>query len=188
MSINSSLISKSKMQRGVGLVEVLIALLVFSIGMLGIASLQVVSRKSSFEAQQRQEAVLLANEIVARMKASGQSLTEINTNYTFNTGTTHPMPTPPCNTVASNCDAAQIAALDKHIWKKSVEAKALGATSQGLLKAKGCVETVVGEKVIKVVVVWESMTAMGTQVTADIPVDCQLTGNKQRHVIVRTFI
>lgn len=186
MSINSRLINMRNNQRGIGLVEVLVALLVFSVGMLGVASLQVLARKSSFEAQQRQEAVLLANEMVARMKASGQSLTEIGTSYgSFNTGAVTE-PTEKCNLVTSNCVAADIAALDKYIWQQSIEATAITTTGQGLLKAKGCV--VVESAVVKVVVVWESMSAMGTRETAHIPVDCRLADNKQRHVIIRTFL
>ncbi len=181
-------------QQGVGLVEVLIALLVFSIGMLGVASLQVLSTKSSFEAQQRQEAVLLANEIVARMKSSGLTFEQarLNANYgDFNTDdVSDSEPDPVCNANASVCTESQLAAWDKYIWKRSVKAAAIdNMEKQGLLNAVGCVAfSAIADKTISVVITWDSMTSMGTKVTADIPADCQLDSNTQRHIIVRTFI
>lgn len=182
----------NRLQKGVGLVEVLVALLVFSVGMLGVASLQVLSRKSSFEAQQRQEAVLLANEMVARMKSSGLSFAQIkeSANYGDITITAKlPEPTPPCNTIAANCNAAEIADWDTYAWSKSIAAAAVSKVNgkgQGLLNAKGCVTYVPADFVINVVVAWDSMTDMGVSA---MPPGCTTGGgNKQRHVIIRTTI
>lgn len=181
-------------QAGVGLVEVLVALLVFSIGMLGVASLQVLSTKSSFEAQQRQEAVLLANEMVARMKSSGLTFLEAKdaANYSdFNTtAISDDAPVKVCNTAGSACTSADLAAWDKYIWKRSVKAAAIdNMDNQGLLNAVGCVEfSADADKTIRVVVSWDSMTSMGTKITSDIPAGCRLGTNTQRHVIIRTFI
>lgn len=57
----------SRPQRGASLLEVLIALLIFSFGVLGIVGLQANMNIRSTEAQQRAEAAVLADEIIGRM-------------------------------------------------------------------------------------------------------------------------
>ena len=57
----------SRSQRGASLLEVLIALLIFSFGVLGIVGLQASMNIRSTEARQRAEAALLADEIIGRM-------------------------------------------------------------------------------------------------------------------------
>ncbi len=52
---------------GASLLEVLIALLIFSFGVLGIVGLQASMNIRSTEARQRAEAALLADEIIGRM-------------------------------------------------------------------------------------------------------------------------
>lgn len=57
-------------QAGVTLVEVLITLVIISVGLLGIATLQYVSKRANFESVQRVTATMLANEILERMRAN----------------------------------------------------------------------------------------------------------------------
>ena len=57
----------SRPQRGASLLEVLIALLIFSFGVLGIVGLQANMNIRSTEAKQRAEAAVLADEIIGRM-------------------------------------------------------------------------------------------------------------------------
>ena len=62
---------KSKrINRGFSLVEVLVALLIFSIGMLGLAGLQLRAHQSSSYAQTRTIATLNASGLVERMRAN----------------------------------------------------------------------------------------------------------------------
>lgn len=150
-------------QSGVGLVEVMVALLVFSVGMLGVASLQVVSKKSSFEAQQRLEATWLANDLAARISGSGMSLDDQKTYYSdfiysVDDGITVPTS---CNEIGSECDLDQIVAWDKYQWKRAISAAAVthDGAKQGLLSAKGCVTF--GNSGGEVVVAWLSMSDIG---------------------------
>jgi len=57
---------------GVTLLEVLIALFVLSVGLLGMAGLQLTSLKNSYSAQLRTEATLQANNILERMRLNRQ--------------------------------------------------------------------------------------------------------------------
>jgi type IV pilus assembly protein PilV len=61
---------KFKTQHGFSLLEVLIALLVLSIGLLGLAALQAVSLKANHSAYTRTQAIYLAYDIIDRIKAN----------------------------------------------------------------------------------------------------------------------
>jgi type IV pilus assembly protein PilV len=58
-------------QRGVTLIEVMVAVLVFSFGMLGLVGLQARATQYSLSAEDANRAALLANEIVTTMWTSG---------------------------------------------------------------------------------------------------------------------
>lgn len=63
--------------RGFTLIEVLVSLLVFSFGILGLAGFQALVTRHSVEASERSRAALMANELVAEMwTAQSTSLDE----------------------------------------------------------------------------------------------------------------
>ncbi len=55
---------------GIGLVEVLVALLVFSVGILGVTAMQLAAKRSGYEATQRSIATSLARDIIERMRSN----------------------------------------------------------------------------------------------------------------------
>lgn len=57
-------------QRGATLIEVLVAMFILAIGLLGLAGLQAVSTQSNQGAYYRSQATILANDIVDRMRAN----------------------------------------------------------------------------------------------------------------------
>jgi type IV pilus assembly protein PilV len=57
-------------QKGFGLIEILVALLILAIGLLGMASLQTTSLQQTTGSQTRTQAILLANDIVERIRAN----------------------------------------------------------------------------------------------------------------------
>lgn len=57
-------------QQGVMLIEVLVAIVIFSIGVIGLLGLQVTSLKNVGEAQYRAEASLLASSLISQMRTS----------------------------------------------------------------------------------------------------------------------
>lgn len=59
-----------KRARGFTFVEALVALLVLSIGLLGVAALQLTSLRSNYSASLRSQATLLAYDMVDRMRAN----------------------------------------------------------------------------------------------------------------------
>jgi type IV pilus assembly protein PilV len=61
-------------QRGVTLLEVLISIVVLSVGLLGYAGLQTLSLKNNNSAYQRSQATMLTYDIVDRMRANRPNL------------------------------------------------------------------------------------------------------------------
>jgi type IV pilus assembly protein PilV len=59
--------TNKKTQAGILLIEVMIAVLIFSIGLLGLVGLQAVSTKNTTNAEERTRASMLANDIVSIM-------------------------------------------------------------------------------------------------------------------------
>lgn len=59
-----------RLQRGFTLIEVLVSVLIFSFGILGLVSMQATAIKMSTAAQQRAEATFLADQLLARMLIS----------------------------------------------------------------------------------------------------------------------
>jgi len=82
-----------KLQAGVALIEAMVAILVFSAGILAIVGLLAVSTKNSGDAKYRLDASLLANQLVGQMlgsinrsTTSAQQLTALNNNFSSPNG------------------------------------------------------------------------------------------------------
>lgn len=69
-------------QSGVMLLEALIAILIFSLGVLALVGLQSVSIKQSSESKYRADAVMLANELIADMWVGDRSFANLTAQYT----------------------------------------------------------------------------------------------------------
>lgn len=65
--MNRRVASHRRRNGGFSLIEVLVSLLVFSVGILGLAGFQAVATRNATEASERGRAALMANELVAEM-------------------------------------------------------------------------------------------------------------------------
>ncbi|MFT7723136.1 MAG: type IV pilus modification protein PilV [Roseateles sp.] len=68
-------------QRGVLLLEVLVALLIFSLGVLGLVGLQASAAKQSGETKYRADATLLANELLGQMRLASRSFATLQARF-----------------------------------------------------------------------------------------------------------
>ena len=94
--------------KGFSLVEVLIALIIMSVGMLGIAGLYVHSLQAGRTSMLRHQAVTLAGDIADRIRANpiaGEA-------YTAAAGTDNG-----CVATGATCNAEQMAAHDISLWQ-----------------------------------------------------------------------
>lgn len=68
-------------QSGVMLLEVLIALLIFALGVLGLVGLQANAVKQSGQTKYRADATLLANELLGQMRLTSRDFATLNTRF-----------------------------------------------------------------------------------------------------------
>lgn len=113
-------------QAGFGIVEVMVALVVLAVGMLGIASLYVTSLQSSGSAISRMQAVNLAGDLADRIRANRFARTD----YTGD-GTTHD-----CSG-ATDCSQTDMAENDVFLWKKQIRDLLPGNPDGGVVYTAG---------------------------------------------------
>ncbi|MEJ2686696.1 MAG: type IV pilus modification protein PilV [Gammaproteobacteria bacterium] len=107
---------------GFTLFEVLIALLILSIGLLGLAALFTSGMKSNHGAYMRTQATLLAYDMADRMRANATGVA--NGDYDSISATppgSHPQCATSSSTTASDCTPQQIAIFDHYQWDKELQ-------------------------------------------------------------------
>ncbi len=106
-------------QQGFTLIEVLIAVVILAVGLLGMASLTLNSLQSSQGASLRSQASALAGDLGERLRANRDFAISNDTDYllALNTATTN---LPACVGSSSGCDAAGQAQRDLAEWRASL--------------------------------------------------------------------
>ena len=106
--------NKISLQNAFTLLEVMIAMVIFAVGMLGLAGIQGLSLENSHTSYSRSQAILLAYDMVDRMKANPTG----GSAYVVATGTSPTTPSKLCNTEA--CSNTEMAAFDLWQWKSTL--------------------------------------------------------------------
>jgi type IV pilus assembly protein PilV len=101
--------------RGLTLIEVLVALTVLTVGMLGLASMLLGGLQASRIALQHSQAVALAADVADCIRANRAG----GNSYALAAGTTLSEPTRTCS-AAGECTAPEMAATDLYRWQQSV--------------------------------------------------------------------
>ena len=109
----------SRKQRGVGLIEVLVSVLILGVGLLGLAGLQAQSLRFNNEAYFRTQATLLAMDMADRLRANFETARTNASAYTFSKTAAIPTSITECR--ANACNPAQIAAYDFSEWRGRVQ-------------------------------------------------------------------
>ncbi len=115
-------------ERGFTLIEVLVAVLVLSVGLLGLAGLQIIGQRSNHSAYLRSQAVLQAYGITDRMRANREGITAGSYDKVSGIGSK-----PDC--ISTGCTPAQLAQYDAFEWN-SMNAAVL-PLGQGTVTSNG---------------------------------------------------
>lgn len=99
-------------QRGVTLIEVLVALLIFSVGLIGTAGLLVMSARSSQGAYVRTQVTFLAQGMADRMQANPMGVWRGDYNGDY--------PNPRRQDCTAGCTPRQLAVRDKGVWSEQL--------------------------------------------------------------------
>ena len=146
-------------QQGAGLLELLIALLIFSTGLMGLLSVQLAGKKAGHEAAQRAVATALARDILERMQANPGHIPAYAIN---NAGDEEkPLPVPGIHCERVDCTPPQLAVFDLWQWESlllGASEKQLGGHNVGgLLAPRACIVRAHG--MVSVAISWRGVTA-----------------------------
>jgi type IV pilus assembly protein PilV len=148
---------------GFTLVEVLVSLVVLSIGLLCIAKLMLFSSHSNDSAYLRSQATALAYEILDDMRANRQ---EAIIAGTYNTAAAVPAAVPGalCIGVGSCTTPTQLALYDLYQWGLHLNANSGAAPPGALPNGQGSVTTVTAgtQTTVTIVVSWDDSVAQNT--------------------------
>jgi type IV pilus assembly protein PilV len=186
---------------GFTLLEVMIALLIFGVGLLSVAALQMVSKRANYEAVQRTTASYLALDMLERMRVNTNSLDQ----YVLGTmelgGGTRAVPARSCTSLAENCDSIDIARADLWEWEQRLDGVAeesdTGAATGGLVSPTACLTQITpaagggGTGVYEVAIAWRGVTELTNTTESDCGNDSGLYGDNnefRRILVVRAFI
>lgn len=109
-------------QRGITMIEALVALIVISVGMLGIAGLYLASLQAGRSANLRVQAVNLAAEMADRIRANRNAKNA----YTLAAGT---LPSAVTCSGTTDCTPASLAQSDQNIWVLAIRGALPGVPS-----------------------------------------------------------
>lgn len=176
--------------RGFSLIEVLVALFVISIGMLGIAGMELFSKSTETEAVQRSTAILVAQEMMEKMRANPTGLASY-INVTLGNAS---LSAPSTDCTTSTCTTTQLASHDLWSWEQLLDgANEVSGTTKtgGLVQPQGCITgpAAGAAGVYTVAIAWRGNTAMGnpTATTCGQTSGLYGTSNEFRRVIVINF-
>jgi len=125
---------RTERQRGIGLIEIVITILIVSISMLGSISLQLSSKRLGFEAGQRSQASNLAQDLIERMRSNSSALDSYALNW--KSGTTAPASNQDC--LANNCISTDLAGYDLAQWVSELQGV---SETRELIDGDGAVQT-----------------------------------------------
>lgn len=107
-------------QQGFTLIEVLVATLVLTVGILGVAAMQMVSFQTNQSAFARSQAIYLAQDIFDRIRANAVGYQTTTVYDLIDTDTSSTIPDDPsCVTTTAGCTALQMAQQDAREWAQN---------------------------------------------------------------------
>lgn len=187
--------------RGFTLVEVLVAMIVISVGLLGIAGLQLTAKRSGHQAWQRGLAVSYANDLVERIRMNPAAAAAYHTGLGSNALGGARIESPAVECDAENCSPAQLASWDLWRWEQAIDGVRVqdldGGSVGGLIAPSACVLFIRASAAmpntgqLRVIIGWRSTTE-----TSDAAQDVdEVCGNDgagslaaRRQVVVSTYV
>ena len=106
---------------GFSLIELLVSIVIFSVGLLAIAGLQTVSKRANYESLQRTTASQVANGLLEDMRMNGDGMNVYLAAPDLGAGAIAAEPLPSCSPATGPCNPAQKALHDLWFWEGMVD-------------------------------------------------------------------
>lgn len=189
---------KNNQQNGFTLIEVLIAFVILSVGLLGIVNLQAMSKTFTHQAVQRSIAVNLADSIIERIRVNPTALLTYTGSATAGGATKGAEPAPNCSTAV--CNNTQLAIHDLWEWEQNMDGATVtvgAANTSGLISPQACFNFVARAGMVRtgfltVRVQWtglnsisDAVTVAGTNCNGAVAAN---TDDFRRQVMVTTYV
>lgn len=154
-------------QSGFSLLEMLVALIIFSVGMLAVTGLQTVSKQSNFESVQRTLASQIATGLLEDMRTNGSGIAIYTGSGSIGGGSRGAQPAPNC-AAGAECNPGQKASFDLWFWEQSLDGSMEitgGVNAGGLVLPTLCVTGPAGggAGIYVVTVVWRGSASLVSQ-------------------------
>lgn len=183
--------NSSSPQAGVGLIEVLVALLVFTIGILGLGATQLAAKRATYEAIQRSIASSLASDILERMRGNSGELASYAVSEVGSSALTATI-----SCISSSCSTKDLAAFDLHEWSGLLAGASEKITiaknnvyAGGLLDSRACIA--VEDGLVTVAIAWRGLDDSINPVAANCGQGSGLYGasnERRRLLLVKSYI
>ena len=170
--------------RGVTMLEVLVAIFILTIGLLGVAGIQSQMQNAELEAYQRAQAIVLLQDMVDRVNANRKKAAD------YKTTTDLGLATDDCTVYA----ATDVAGKDRCEWNNalfgSAETKSGGATYGAMNGARGCITNPVTTmpREIVVSVAWQGLRSTIAPAATDCGKDQYGTDDRVRRAMVARVV
>lgn len=131
------LIKAASHQKGVGLIEVLVAIFILTGGLMGLAALQTKSLRYNHEAYMRTVASILSSDMIDRLRANSEEALATN-NYRFTLGQNASGDADACEVAA--CSESALADYDYKQWSDEIASQlpgGIGSVTPGTINAAG---------------------------------------------------
>ncbi len=102
----------NRYRRGFTLIELLVAMLIISVGLIGMAGLTIESQKQAQQLTERTLALQLANDLLARMSANASALDQYSVAIPDTLAT---------DCTETRCTPEEMAAYDLWVWNKQLQ-------------------------------------------------------------------
>lgn len=134
--------------RGFTLIEVMVAVFVLAVGILGLAGMQAVGLKESQNSYFRTQADMLANDMVDRMRANPDAARDISNVYVSDGSAVSVASAGACQMALADCDFSDMASYDIAQWQSLI-------TNSSLPSGKGTLTREAGTNVYTIQVFWD---------------------------------
>jgi type IV pilus assembly protein PilV len=102
----------SRTEKGFSLIEMLVAVLIVSIGLLGVAGMQLVGLKGNQQSYSKNKAAHHIQSLLERLRANPQGVVANNYVFDSNTLNCNTAPATDCSATTANCSSEQLANYD----------------------------------------------------------------------------
>ena len=190
----------SRVQSGFTLIEALVAAFVLAVGIMGIVSLLSLSKVSQHESIQRTRAVVLADDILERIRRNPAGMSVYNVGFSAPLGDASRGTEPVPNCQSGTCAPDELARYDLWAWERLLDGSSAivtdgGAYTVGVRNVRACIDFTADDGrqntgIVDVVIQWQ-----GLQETADAVVsggtvcgDAAAEDTTRRQVIVNSYV